>query len=143
MKIDGRCHCGNVAYEAEIDPEQVVVCHCTDCQTMTGSAFRVVTLSREDTFRLLAGEPRIYEKTAESGTKRLMAFCPECGTPIHSTVAGDGPKVHAIRVGTIRQRNQLAPSRQLWCRSSVPWLDDLASIPKMETQPGFDRRGVV
>jgi len=29
MKIDGRCHCGLVTFEADIDPEQVSVCHCT------------------------------------------------------------------------------------------------------------------
>ena len=33
MKIDGRCHCGFIAYEAEADPEMTGVCHCTDCQT--------------------------------------------------------------------------------------------------------------
>ncbi len=38
MQIDGQCHCGHVAYEAEIDPEQVGICHCTDCQALTGSA---------------------------------------------------------------------------------------------------------
>jgi hypothetical protein len=25
MKIDGRCHCGYVSYEAEIDPEKVMI----------------------------------------------------------------------------------------------------------------------
>ena len=30
MKIDGACHCGLITYEAEIDAEQVEVCHCTD-----------------------------------------------------------------------------------------------------------------
>ena len=41
MKIDGECLCGDVAYEAEIDPENVGLCHCTDCQTLSGSAFRI------------------------------------------------------------------------------------------------------
>jgi len=40
MKIDGRCHCGLITYEKEIDPEKVMICHGTDCQTLTGSAFR-------------------------------------------------------------------------------------------------------
>jgi hypothetical protein len=40
MKIDGRCHCGFNFYEAEIDPEGVMICHCADCQTPTGSTFR-------------------------------------------------------------------------------------------------------
>jgi hypothetical protein len=47
MKIDGRCHCGNVSYEAEIDPEKVMICHCTDCQMLSGSAFRTVVPTQE------------------------------------------------------------------------------------------------
>ena len=31
MKIDGGCHCGHISFEAEIDSEKVVACHCTDC----------------------------------------------------------------------------------------------------------------
>ena len=42
MKIDGSCHCGRIRYEAEVDPAKVVICHCTDCQTLSGSAFRTV-----------------------------------------------------------------------------------------------------
>jgi hypothetical protein len=35
MKIDGRCHCGDVTFEAEADPETTTICNCTDCQTMS------------------------------------------------------------------------------------------------------------
>jgi hypothetical protein len=58
MRIDGRCHCGFITYEADIDPERVVICHCTDCQTLTGSAFRTAALTHEGGFRLLSGELR-------------------------------------------------------------------------------------
>ena len=37
MKIQGGCHCGKISYEAEIDPEKVAICHCTDCQSGSGS----------------------------------------------------------------------------------------------------------
>ena len=104
MKIDGRCHCGYVTYEAEIDPEKVLICHCGDCQTLTGSTFRTVALTYEDAFKLLSGELRTYVKTGESGAKRQQSFCPECGAPIYSSTVGEGPKVHAIGVGTARQR---------------------------------------
>ena len=40
VRVDGRCHCGNIRYQAEVDPGKVNVCHCTDCQMLTGSAFR-------------------------------------------------------------------------------------------------------
>ena len=40
MKVTGGCHCGHITYEAEVDPATVRVCHCTDCQKLTGTAFR-------------------------------------------------------------------------------------------------------
>src|SRR5262245_61972012 len=141
MKIDGCCHCGYITYEAEIDPEKVMICHCTDCQTLSGSVFRTVALTREGTFKLLSGELKIYVKPGENGTKRPQSFCPECGTPIYSATVGKGPKVHAIRVGTARQRDQLLPKVQLWCRSSQSWLNDLSAVPRMEKQPIFDEKG--
>jgi hypothetical protein len=39
MKIDGRCHCGYITYEAEIEPEKVMICHCADCQTLSAPHF--------------------------------------------------------------------------------------------------------
>ncbi len=41
MKVDGACHCGFMKIEAEVDPQKVTICHCTDCQSGTGSAFRI------------------------------------------------------------------------------------------------------
>ena len=120
-----------------------MICHCTDCQNLSGSAFRTIVFSREGTFKLLSGELKLYVKTGESGTKRPQSFCPECGTPIYSSTVGDGPKVHIIRVGTIRQRDALAPKLQLWTRSSQRWLTHLDSVPKLEKQPVLDQRGAI
>ncbi len=64
MKIDGGCRCGYIRYEADIDPETVAICHCTDCQTLSGSAFRTVVPAKKSDFRLLGGTPKIYVKTA-------------------------------------------------------------------------------
>jgi hypothetical protein len=80
MRIEGRCHCGFITYEAEVDPEKVMICHCTDCQTLSGSAFRSVVLTRESGFKLPSGTLKSYVKTAESGARRPQTFCPECGS---------------------------------------------------------------
>ncbi|HEX9811792.1 MAG TPA: GFA family protein [Burkholderiales bacterium] len=134
MKIDGGCHCGYVAYEAVIDTEEVGICHCTDCQTLSGSAFRTYVLATKDAFRILAGQPKIYVKTAVSGAKRVQAFCPECGTPIYSAAPTD-PKIFSIRAGTARQRNDLVPKRQIWSRSAQSWIMALASVDRFDEQP--------
>lgn len=132
MKIDGGCHCGAIAYEAEIDPEMVGICHCSDCQTLSGTAFRTVTFASEENFRLTRGEPKVYVKTAESGNKRAQAFCAECGSPIYATSVGEGPKAYGIRLGTARQRNELPPRRQVWHGSAVAWLPELEGLVTKE-----------
>jgi hypothetical protein len=143
MKIDGGCHCGYITYEAEIDPEKVMICSCVDCQTLSGSVFRTVAFTQQGSFKLRSGNAKTYVRTGESGNKRPQGFCPECGTPIYSTTVGDDPKVHVIRVGTARQRDELVPKVHLWFRSAQRWIAELDSIPKIDTQPVFDQRGGV
>ena len=134
MKIDGGCHCGQITYEAEVDAGKVIVCHCTDCQTLSGSAFRTVVFAAEQTFSFLSGQPKIYIKTAESGAKREQVFCPECGTQIYSASVGAGPRTLGLRVGTARQRAELRPSAQYWCRSAQDWVNDLGSVKRIDTR---------
>jgi hypothetical protein len=141
MKVDGGCYCGSIRYEAEVDPAKVIICHCTDCQKLSGSAFRTVVQTEPGTFRLLTGTPKTFVKTGESGKRREQTFCPDCGTPIYSAPVGDGPRAVGLRVGTVHQRDQLIPKDQYWFRSSQPWLQDLATIKKRDRQPIFDAEG--
>jgi hypothetical protein len=135
MKIDGSCHCGHIAYEAEVDPAKVTLCHCTDCQILTGTAFRWTVPATRENFRLLRGEPKVYIKTAESGNRRAQAFCPECGTPIYASTATDR-QVFGIRAGTARQREQLLPKKQIWCRSAQQWAMAAGSVRPQEPMQG-------
>ena len=134
MHIDGGCHCGNITYEADINPEAVSLCHCSDCQTMTGTAYRLNVRVKKANFKLSGGKLKLYVKTAESGNKRTQAFCPECGTPIYSTTNDADPQEFGLRVGTVRQRAQLPPKKQGWCRSAMPWSMDIGALPQTATQ---------
>jgi hypothetical protein len=130
MKIDGACHCGAIRIEGEADPEKTQICHCTDCQTGTGSAFRVSIPVAGDRFKM-TGQPATYVKTtADSGLPRVQAFCPKCGSPIYSTSPGEGQQAsYMVRVGILRQRDALTPLRQNWFRSARPWVTGLAAVP--------------
>jgi hypothetical protein len=132
MKVDGRCHCGAITYEAEIDPDTVGICHCTDCQMLTGSAFRVSVPAPAATF-VLRGTPAIYMKTADSGNKRKHAFCATCGTPVYACAPSD-PPTYSLRVGALRQRASLRPRREIWCASALPWAPRLEGLQKSERQ---------
>ncbi|MCD2175403.1 GFA family protein [Rhizobium sp. C4] len=129
MQIDGQCHCGRVTYEAEIEPDEVGLCHCTDCQRLTGSAFRVTASTPASRFRLTGNSPKRYEKRADNGALRLQFFCGDCGSPIYTTGEGPDADMIGIRWGSINQRNDLKPASQFWCRSAVGWLGEISHLP--------------
>ena len=133
MIVHGACHCGAIAYEAEVDPARTVICHCIDCQTLSGAAFRASVPARVEDFRLLKGSPRIYVKTAESGNRRIQAFCGDCGSPFYSADAV-GPKIYNLRIGVMAERAALPPQREIWCESALPWTRDALPLPKTDKQ---------
>src|SRR5260370_42296101 len=135
MKVNGAGACGAITSEAEADPENTQVCHCTDCQTATGTTFRVSLPVPGATLKV-NGQPKTYIKTtAESGRPRVQAFCGQCGSPLYSTTVGDGVQpFYMLRVGILRQRDQFVPKRQIWWRSAQPWVTKIGDVPKLEKQ---------
>ena len=131
MKIDGQCHCGLVTYEADIDPLKVSICHCTDCQALTGSPYRVTAICSGEQIRMTGKPTQTYVKTGDNGRRWFQHFCGQCGSPLFTE---GGPDDWGIRWGSIRQRAQLKPTRQIWCRSAAPWINDLRGLPGQLTE---------
>ena len=136
MKVHGRCHCGTISYEADVDPARV-----SDLPlhrlpgVLTGSPYRVsLPPSRAKPFKLLTGRaPRSTSRRRTSGNKRAQAFCPECGAPVYSSAAVDPPQ-YSLRVGCLDERAQLPPRKQIWCTSAMAWAMDVSELPKTERQ---------
>lgn len=134
MKVTGQCHCGKIAYEAEVDPTATQICHCLDCQTLTGSAFRVTVQAPPESFRLVRGEPQIYLKIADSGSRRRHAFCGNCGAPVYRMPTDNSPNF-SLRVGGLNERAELCkPGRQIWSRRRLPWVAEIGTIPEVAFQ---------
>ncbi|QPF75004.1 GFA family protein [Roseateles sp. DAIF2] len=132
MRITGQCHCGAIAFSAEdIDPTRVLVCHCADCQVLSGAPLRAVLAVPAAQVRLSGRlAPKEYVKVAASGRRRSQAFCPECGTQLYgSEPEGEAKQTLNFRLGCINERAQLRPTVQLWGSSAMPWLAELADIP--------------
>jgi hypothetical protein len=73
-KHHGTCHCGAVAFEAELDLAVVSHCNCTICtKTMWTGA-----MCKPEQFRLVRGEPELssYAWGAKISTRY---FCTRCG----------------------------------------------------------------
>lgn len=135
MKISGECHCGDIVYEAELDPEMIGICHCADCQSLSASAFRTVAIVAGDTCRVVKGTPKQYVKMSDSGNRRVQAFCGNCGSGLYSSDDGENPAAYNIRVGTVHQRRELIPQFECWRQSALPWLSALDSTRKFDGNP--------
>ena len=127
MHIHGSCHCGAIRFTADIDPDGVTVCHCSDCQVLSGAPMPAIVRAPIGQVHL-HGNPKAYLKTAQSGQRRAQAFCGECGTPLYGCAAENPPCV-VIRLGCVAERAALPPRKQIWTRSAMPWVHGLANVP--------------
>ena len=138
MDINGACLCGDITWEAVIDPALVGVCHCTDCQTVGGTAFQFTTRVARHDFRLLSGALTTYIKVAESGNPRAMSFCGRCDTMNHPGNT-DETGLLSLRLGGCHQKHELTPQFQIWCQSAMQWAEFEGGI-KMSDQGGISAR---
>ncbi len=132
IQVHGSCHCGSIAFEATVDPDSVTICHCRACQVLTGTAYRVTVLADARDFRLIRGVPKVYVKLADSGNKRAMVFCGDCGSPVYSHAAEENPTSYGLRVGSLREREALIPRKRIWCESALGWSADLGGMARFE-----------
>lgn len=135
MRIDGACHCGAIVFEAEADPDKVGICHCSDCQALSASAFRTFVVVPGESLDVIKGTPREYFKIGDSGNPRIQGFCGNCGSGLYATGTGEGPKMYNIRAGTVRQRDQLVPKFEVWRQSALSWIPELSNTKKFDRGP--------
>lgn len=134
MNVDGECLCRVITYKAIVDPARCAVCHCQSCQVNSGTAFGWIVHVQDRQFELTSGKLKVFETIADSGRRRRLSFCSDCGTRIYAQTPGEPDAFFGLRVGTVRQRHLLPPKQQVWCRSAQSWAFDLQAIPRKEIQ---------
>jgi hypothetical protein len=138
LPFTGGCQCGALRYEILGAPILTYTCHCTDCQRLTSSAFSIGVVVPDSAFRLTAGEPRLVQRTADSGRVGTRWLCPECGSwicgsPRPGTASAELHRL--VRAGTLDDTSWLRPSTHFWTRSKQPWVVLPEGSQTFETQP--------
>jgi len=133
-KITGGCQCGTIRYEVAGAPKSLVVCHCSDCQRQSGSAFGMTMVVSEADFRLIKGNLKTYASKSAAGRAKLGAFCPECGTRIYHKLEWRKGMV-SVKPGTLDNTSWLKPEMHLWTSSKQPWVIVPDGMEVYEKQP--------
>jgi hypothetical protein len=132
MQVNGACHCGEITFTAEAEANFCVICHCRDCQVMSGAPYRSILPVKESGVNLVSGKLKLYHKTGDSGNRRELAFCGDCGTHVYATsVVEDvplGQRMLGLRTGMLAEVADLPPQKEVWCESKVDWAQDLLAL---------------
>ncbi|AZV26634.1 aldehyde-activating protein [Pseudomonas syringae] len=138
MTLTGQCRCSAVRYQLNTDvPPAIYACHCTDCQTWSGSAFALHALLPADALTL-TGPLTTYAYDL-NGQHAEHQVCSVCHTRLcNTTTAAPGMKV--LRAGTLDESRSLQPMAHIWVSRKQPWLtlpEGLPSWPQSPTPQAF------
>jgi len=134
MKIDGGCLCGKVRYSADAEPVFVGVCHCKNCQRVSGSAFSTVIAVPSQAINM-RGTLQTYADRGDSGKSLLRRFCPACGSSVIEE-AEAMPGMSMILAGTLDDAGWVKPGMEIFCASAQPWVSLGGERQRFPQMPG-------
>ena len=129
----GGCQCGAVRYQFNGEPLTCYACHCTDCQTSSGSAFTLSMIVNSDDLEVIEGELATNISDV-NGIEVKRHHCGQCGIAFWYS-ADEYAGMAALKPGTFDDTSWFKPVAHLWTRSAQPWLKLDDEAVKYEQQP--------
>jgi hypothetical protein len=133
ISVRGRCRCGRVRFVLCEEPICFYLCHCTDCQAESGSAFGQSMGVRREAIRDVEGPVHDHTIQHEGGRHRVITHCTHCLTIVWGA-SSEVPQVFGLNAGSLEDAAGLEPYGNMWTRSARPWTA-LAPGPCFEAQP--------
>ena len=130
--LEGGCACGAVRYRLSGAPMFVHCCHCTACQTETGSAFVLNALIESERVEVLEGAPVAVLIPTESGKGQQVWRCPDCLVALWSNYGGAVDVLRFVRIGTLDTPGALPPDVHIYTRSKLAWVRLPEGVPAFE-----------
>jgi hypothetical protein len=117
----GTCICGAVRFRISEEPTTLFACHCSDCQTVTGSGFVLALQVPYDGIVVTQGEAKPYERKEADERKRIIHRCPHCLTILWSE-RPDSKEYITVYGGTLDESPTLKPIAHIWTRDTQQWM---------------------
>ena len=134
----GRCVCGAVRYRLTAEPLTVYACHCTDCQALSGSAFRLSMPVLRDAVEITHGAPEEFRYAPVGAAPKRGKRCRDCGTWLWGEPERL-PQIRVLRPSTLDDRSWVDPVAHIWVGSAQPWMRIPDGVLTFPGQPPDDR----
>ena len=129
----GGCECGFVRYQFRGEPLTCYACHCTDCQSASGSAFSLSMLVQREDIQITSGEEAQHIFTMNHD-QRVRHHCGQCGAALWYGGA-EASELVALKAGTFDDTSWFQPIAHVWVRSAQAWFRFDSNVATYETQP--------
>jgi hypothetical protein len=119
----GGCQCGMIRYRLIAEPLMLYICHCSDCQKQSASAFGMSLRMRPRDIEFVQGQETMRSWDTHGGDGRIKRchFCPNCGTRLmHGS--DDPEETVSIKAGSLDDTGGLRPRAHIWLKSAQPWV---------------------
>lgn len=134
--LTGSCACGALKYEVTAQPLQKALCHCRNCQKLTGTAFTTNLLVPSSSFKVTAGKPKFWSfKQEPSGIAFLTTFCGTCGTNLRKESDDKAfSDVSIVQAGTVDEGDagDGRPVVELWTPMRKSWVGAVEGATQAE-----------
>ena len=132
--LDGGCLCGAARYRVALGLRLApYACHCTDCQTRSGSAFGI-QLVIDEADLVVTGSTIQGRHQQPSGAIVRIVACSDCLTRLYTT-NDRRPGSVTLRAGTLDTSGSLVPAFHVWTASRQPWVVIPDDVPALAGQP--------
>lgn len=112
------------------------MCHCSECQKQSGSAFGMARWVRESGLRRISGELRKWVRRLPSEQEMVCEFCARCGTRVfHTTDSNRAAGVVSIKPRTLDDTLWLEPLAHIWTARAQLWVTFKPGTTKYEQNP--------
>jgi hypothetical protein len=112
------------------------LCHCIQCQKVTGSAFTSNILCPRGSFKVVSGDPKKYTFTqSDSGIPFTISFCGECSSVINKESDDEAFKgVTIVPAGSVDGTGIEAgkPDAELWVSHRASWLGETEGAAQVQ-----------
>lgn len=138
LPATGGCRCGALRFQVTKHPINTMVCHCTGCQKMSGSAFSSTAMIPADGFEVIAGTPVVG---GLKGPEIHHQHCPECLSWVFTTFGPERPFVN-LRAVMLDDAAWFRPYAESYTSEMLPWAQtgaphSFAQFPPPDARPAL------
>jgi hypothetical protein len=119
--LSGGCQCGACRYETSGPPLFGYVCHCLECQRLSGSAFSASIIVLDDALSV-TGPVTTWLREGPDNPPLEATLCSICGVRLFHRAVPPEP-IARIKAGTLDDTSWFRPAAEFFTKRRLGWVD--------------------